>query len=241
MRKVQKFNIEGNILDKTRQAGLWSDGQPLRLHLGCGEQHFDGYINIDYQPSEHTVQTKTAADIFADITTLDFPEQSVDEIRLHHVFEHFNRPKALALLIKWHEWLKIEGKLHIETPDIVGCAKLLVSNLPYRMKQAILRHCFGSHEADWAYHLDGWYDEKYRYILKKLGFNVECRSWHWEKEPFLANVEAIAIKYVHMSREDLISVADEILQDSMVADVSSEREMYGIWCREMRSFIGKNT
>lgn len=237
MKKGAKLNKERSILYQIQQAELWSEGKPLRLHLGCGEQHFEGYVNIDYPPSEHTVQTKTGADIFADITTLNFPDQSVDEIRLHHVFEHFSRPRALALLIKWHEWLKIGGKLHIETPDIIGCANLLVSKIPYRVKQAIIRHCFGSHETDWAYHYDGWYDAKYHYILRKLGFNVECRSWHWENEPFLSNVESIATKYVHMSRENLISAGDEILKDSMVADVSSEREMYGIWCREMRSFI----
>ena len=27
-----------------------------RLHLGCGTRYLDGYVNIDYPPSEHTVR-----------------------------------------------------------------------------------------------------------------------------------------------------------------------------------------
>ena len=132
--------------------GVHRTDRPLRLHLGCGEQHFDGYVNIDYPPSEHSCQTRIGADVFADITKLSFPPQSVDEIRLHHVFEHFKRAEALALLIRWHETLKIGGRLHLETPDLDGCARQLVSDLPLRVKQVVIRHCFGSQEAGWANH-----------------------------------------------------------------------------------------
>ncbi len=221
-------------------AGLWQPGQPLRLHLGCGENWFDSYVNIDYPPSEHSVQTKIGADIFADITSLNFPPQSVDEIRLHHVFEHFTRPQAMALLIRWHEWLKPGGKLHIETPDIMGCAEQLVSNIPYRLKQAVLRHCFGSHEAHWATHYDGWHAEKYQRVLTALGFTVECRRWRWPHEPYLANVEAFATKTRQLDRADLIAVADSILEEFMVAKVPSERAMWDIWRKQMRKLLNVN-
>ena len=44
----------------------------LRLHLGCGEQHFDGYVNIDYPSDQHNVM-QVKADYQANITQLDFP------------------------------------------------------------------------------------------------------------------------------------------------------------------------
>ena len=152
---------ERSVFERIRHSHLWSEGQPLRLHLGCGENHFEGYINIDYPPSEHTVQIKAGADIFADIMELDFPDCSVDEVRLHHVFEHFNRSTALGLLVRWHRWLKVGGRLHIETPDLVGNAKLLLSDLPWKVKMAVVRHLAGSHEALWANHIDHWFPERF--------------------------------------------------------------------------------
>ena len=234
---VEVFPSEKDAIVLLRSSGLLSEGKPLRLHLGCGEGHFDGYINIDYPPSDHTVQRKSGADIFADIMMLQFPEQVVDEIRLHHVFEHFNRARALALCIKWHEWLKVGGILHIETPDLMGSTRQLCSDLPYKTKQAIVRHLFGSHEAHWAYHYDGWYAEKFQLVLSQFGFSVECRSWQWEQEPYLSNVDAVATKKVHCSRQQLLHAADSILLDSTVADSRIERRLHEVWCQEMRQFI----
>lgn len=215
--------------------GLWSSGQPLKLHLGCGENHFDGYVNVDYPPSEHTTQTKRGADIYADITRLALPNACADEIRLEHVFEHFPRAAALALLIRWHEWLKPGGVLRLATPDIEGCARQLMSpQLSYETKQAVLRHAFGSHEAAWANHYDGWYAEKYQRVLSALGFKVETRSWQWDQPPFLANVDVSATKMRNLGRQELLAAADRFLADFMVRDVPSEREMHAVWTKQLR-------
>jgi len=227
---------QADTMSQLEAAGLWRQGQPLRLHLGCGSQRLDGYINIDYPPDKHTVVAQLGADFYADITKLGFPAQSVDEIRLHHVFEHFNRGAALGLLAQWQQWLKIGAKLHIETPDALGCAKMLASNISYKVKQGILRHMFGSHEAEWAYHYDGWYDEKFQKTLSSLGFEVTCHTSQWQHEPYLTNVKAVAIKRRNLSREQLLVVCDRLLLDSMVADVPAERRMYEIWCQQLRAF-----
>jgi SAM-dependent methyltransferase len=140
----------------------------MKLHLGCGSIYLEGYVNIDYPQESHTTNVVTA-DQFADLTTLDYPENSVDEIRLHHTFEHFSRQWALKLLSNWHRWLKPGGVLVIEVPDFDELAKRYVSaDLEYRFK--LLRQIFGSHEAHWAYHYDGWGEEKFRFILGKFGF-----------------------------------------------------------------------
>jgi predicted SAM-dependent methyltransferase len=165
-----------NCLSQFRGAGLWDEGWPLRLHLGCGEQYFDGYINIDYPPSEHNIM-QVKADVFANLLELDFPPASVDEIRLHHVFEHFSRVTALAMLIRWHIWLKFGGRLHIETPDIMGSAKTLLSNAPLKTKMGVVRHLAGDQAAAWAYHIDHWFPERFEHTLQRLGFDlVQTRS-----------------------------------------------------------------
>ncbi|HSY17149.1 MAG TPA: glycosyltransferase, partial [Candidatus Acidoferrales bacterium] len=226
-----------NAMQHLCTIGVYRPGQPLRLHLGCGEQHFDGYVNIDYPPSEHSCQTQIGADVFADITKLLFPPQSVDEIRLHHVFEHFKRSEALALLIRWHEALKVGGRLHLETPDLDGCARQLVSNIPFQVKQVVIRHCFGSQEAGWANHYDGWTAERYCHVLGQLGFSVQTKNWSWPHPPHLANVEAFATKTRSLSRAGLLAAADRILSEYMTVDVPSERGMCEVWRKAMRDFL----
>jgi hypothetical protein len=222
-------------LDKLRACGLWSDGKPLRLHLGCGEELFPGYVNIDYPADKHNVMN-VKADYAADITQLDFPPQSVDEIRLHHVFEHFNRVTALAMLIKWQQWLKIGGKIHIETPDLMGSAEILTSNLPWHVKMGAVRHLAGDQAASWAYHVDHWFPERYHRTLSHLGFSdISTKTSRWRHEPYLCNVQAIGIKKHNLSCDQLLNAADQLLWESTVAP--AEKETHAVWTRQLRGVL----
>lgn len=136
--------------------------QKLKLHLGCGEKYLEGYVNIDFPPSEHSVLSPKS-DVYKDIRDLEYLPESVDEIRSHHLFEHFSRVEAIDLLLKWRKWLKLNGVLRIETPDFYMCCFLFVfSNFEERMQ--LIRHVFGSQEAKWAYHLDGWTKQKFNFF-----------------------------------------------------------------------------
>jgi predicted SAM-dependent methyltransferase len=82
----------------------------VKLHLGYGQRYLEGYVNIDFPVSEDTLQKDNVADLHAGILGLRYPVGSVEEIRLHHVFEHFSRPVACALLASWFSWLYPGGK-----------------------------------------------------------------------------------------------------------------------------------
>lgn len=158
----------------------------MKLHLGCGQRYLKGYLNID-------IEKQSVADRLVDINKLKYPTGSIDEIRLHHLFEHFSRPVALAQICKWRDWLKTRGLLRIETPDILPSFEIVNSPLySYPDKQQVLRHIFGSHEADWALHYDGWYENKFENTLKELGFNkFKFRKNSWG---LLRNIEVFAYK-----------------------------------------------
>ena len=219
--------------------GLWRYGTPIRLHLGCGSNHLDGYINIDYSPSRHNV-INLNADVFADIMCLDFPDQFVDEIRLHHVFEHFSRVNALALLINWHKWLKIGGKLHIETPDLFGSiATLLSTDVSWKTKIGVIRHLTGDQAASWGYHNDLWYPARFKHTLSKLGFEcIETTSHAWAHEPFLSNVTVLATKTMHCPIKKQVDIADQLLWESTVSQ--SETKTYHVWKDQLRSALNHN-
>lgn len=140
----------------------------MKLHLGCGGTYLPGYINIDYPVTGETIMN-VKADVYQDITTLVYPDSSIEEIRNHHVFEHFDRVKALELLLQWRRWLQTDGKLVIETPDYFWC-NIIFPLAPFKFQMEIGRHIFGSQEAPWAKHLDFWYAGKFRKVLSIFGF-----------------------------------------------------------------------
>lgn len=81
--------------------------RPLRLHLGCGSVHLDGWVNVDLQPA-------AAVDLVSDVTKLDaVADASVEEIRMEAVYEHLFRHQRLAALREWHRVLVPGGRLHI--------------------------------------------------------------------------------------------------------------------------------
>src|SRR6185369_2221030 len=113
----------------------------MKLHLGCGQRYLDGYINIDFPSSSHSIQETSVADLHADILSLHYPEKSVEEIRSHHVFEHFPRPIACALLAGWYLWLKEGGLLRIEVPDFRRTAQRLLNPfLSFKKRAVAERH-----------------------------------------------------------------------------------------------------
>lgn len=215
-----------------------------KLHLGCGERYVEGYLNIDFPISAHTIQKNNIADLFADITNLSYENGSIDEIRSHHLFEHFERPVALALLCSWSKWIRSGGLLRIETPDLLASSKDLNSFwISEKKRQQIIRHLFGSNEAPWAVHYDGWYGKKFQNILGGLGFiKVEIKKTKYQA---LRNIEVFATRnHVTFSDFDYETVVREILLDSLITVKGvipdSEKLMLEAWMAKWRDQFSIN-
>lgn len=225
---VTRIDTGKNILTQFQENALYNPGKPLKLHLGCGSSHFSGYINIDYPPEDHTVQVSSGADIYGEITALAFEQNSIDEIRSHHVFEHFDRATALALLTKWHTWLKKDGLLVIETPDFLGSVQAWLGDISFKRKQTLLRHIFGSQEAFWALHYDGWYKEKFEHVLQTIGYKIITISSSNYLD--LVNVTVRAQKIDDISVDELSMRSKNLLKEYMVNQAASEHKMWRVWC-----------
>lgn len=211
----------------------------MKLHLGCGENYLKGYINIDFSAKKHTLQKKSVADIFEDITQLSYPASSIDEIRLHHVFEHFPRPIACGLLVGWRSWLKPKGILHIEVPDFQRISfNVLNPFTSHHLKIVALRHLFGSHEAPWAIHYEGWTINHLKRLLKNLGFEISKIKRNSWKGTY--NFEIIALKNkTTLSKDDLEKTVKRFLSDYLIDSSQNELDLLNIWMNKYRAQVDK--
>jgi predicted SAM-dependent methyltransferase len=203
--------------------------KPMRLHLGCGEVHLAEYINIDYPVEQHTVQTKPAADEFHDILDLSYLHDSIDEIRLHHVFEHFSRPVALGLLAGWWSWLKPEGILHIEVPDFDRTVLEVLNPFSKPQQRGVaLRHIFGSQEAPWAVHMEGWSSKRLSQLINSMGYKVNEVNKNSYKGTY--NFNLIAAKTSgNLERTDFEKIGVNWLKYFMVDQSDTEEKMLVVW------------
>jgi len=175
--------------------------------------------------------TAVRPDVVADLTTLAYAPESVHEIRLHHVFEHFWRSTALRLLIDWYRWLDNGGTLVIETPDFERCVREFLREDGVIRKALLVRHLYGSHEAGWAVHCDGWYGEKFEHVLGGLGYR-DLELTYSGQEYFNVTVSARK-RRPFAERADQLAFARSLLQESLVGDGSREQRLLAVWLDEL--------
>jgi hypothetical protein len=201
----------------------------MKLHLGCGQRYLSGYVNIDFPLTEHSVQNQTVADLHADILAVSYPAGTIEEVRLHHVFEHFTRPVACALLSAWHIWLKPRGRVHIEVPDLGRMAAVLINPFSSVRRKAVAeRHLFGSHEARWAAHYEGYSAGMLLAVMDAFGFeSTKVRRNAWRGTH---NIEVLAYKSEsNLSNEELAAGAQRYLKNYLVDDSESEQKLLETW------------
>jgi len=139
------------------KAGITND-KDLRLHLGCGQKHFDGYLNVDLWITD-------ATDVISDITSLPWPDASARIIESYHVIEHISHKKIKDTLKEWRRVLKPGGKLILECPDFDKAVREYLSGNETR-----LTNIFGQQRFAGDGHLYGFNSERLKRLLSEIGF-----------------------------------------------------------------------
>jgi predicted SAM-dependent methyltransferase len=92
----------------------------IKLHIGCGTNYFEGWINIDNN-SDNNIQK---LDINFDLRNqLPFIDNSVDFIYNEHFLEHLTVEEGLKTLKDFKRVLKPGGVLRIAMPDLESSVK----------------------------------------------------------------------------------------------------------------------
>ena len=83
----------------------------MKLHIGCGKDYQQGFINID-------AYDNTVADHIMPADNLTYHSNTIDEIHAKQLIEHLGLSKTMYGLAEWFRVLKPQGKLLIETPHL---------------------------------------------------------------------------------------------------------------------------
>ena len=96
----------------------------LKLHLGCGDKYWQGYVNCDY--AENWSGRKP--DVACNLYDLPFEDESASEAHAIHVVEHFPRVGIGTVLTEWHRVLVKGGTLAVECPCLEKIVRTLASS-----------------------------------------------------------------------------------------------------------------
>jgi predicted SAM-dependent methyltransferase len=140
----------------------------IRLHLGAGDINILGYINIDGRSASHIhIQSK-------DFGLSEFTEESIDEIYLCHVLEHFSFEDAQIQIKNFFNKLRKGGVLRISVPDfdkLIGVYQNNKGNI-IPIQYALL----GGQNYEYNFHKSIYNKRSLKQMLTNNGFR-QIESW----------------------------------------------------------------
>jgi ubiquinone/menaquinone biosynthesis C-methylase UbiE len=153
----------------------------MKLNLACGQDYLDGYINID---NKSMYQGNMRVDREGDVFTLEWEDNSVDEILLSHFAMYIGLEEMPTLLKRWYRWLKEGGKIVIETGNVKSIAKFILENDDPDLINSSngVMQLFGWQST--AGHKWAWCPETLAWELHKAGFkDLEAGGGYFHKNP----------------------------------------------------------
>jgi len=160
----------------------------VKLHLGCGSDYLDEYINVDkfdYEKGD-TSRRGSKYDVKADIFKLPFKNTSVELILIVHVLEHFYRWDTIDVLKEFYRVLQPSGKLIVEMPDLDRCIEWYVNakydrhggkvlNTPLGKLNKGLIQIFGNQwsRLEYEVHRYVWTRSEFTEVLQGAGYHLE--------------------------------------------------------------------
>lgn len=157
----------------------------MKLHLGCGNTHIDGFVNID-------IQRTPATDVVGDIKFLTgIQNDSVDLIYSCNVIEHFKKTEIYSVLRRWYEVLKPGGILRLSTPDLEAVFKYYNKT---KDLEGIYDTLYGGQKNEFSFHYWGWDFKTLKKDLEKNNFKNVRRYDRTKTEH--ANVQDWSLNYL---------------------------------------------
>ena len=203
--KTRAFNVKGKSArnDQKIIKDYFNSTQTRKLHIGCGGNILNDWLNSDYSPKSKSILRLDAT------KTYPFKNDKFDYIFSEHMIEHVDYQQGLQMLSECFRVLKSKGKLRISTPDLSFLIDL------YKRDKSELQMKFIKHSTDKHIkyapgyedtfvinnYMRAWghkfiYDEKIlRDSLKRVGFiNITKFNVCESQDEVLQNLENVSRK-----------------------------------------------
>jgi predicted SAM-dependent methyltransferase len=146
----------------------------MKLHLGCGNKHIDGFYHIDALPYGHV-------DHVGPVDNLpQIDSDTVDLIYACHVLEHFGRNDYRRVLQEWFRVLRPSGVLRVAVPDFAAVAEVYVRGGAARGIEDVVGLCVGGQRDEYDFHKMIFDEELLTRVLLETGFS-HVRHWDWRQ------------------------------------------------------------
>lgn len=186
------------------EAGLYREGDPLKVRLVKSRPGVQGYITVDGGKAP-----AKSAECHTQLSNFEAGVGVADEIWVDQVLETMTFTSALAQLIRAKTWLKLGGILAVTANDAESAARGFTVDGNFAQKQLALRNLYGTGDVA---NLDGWYRVKLRRVLEGLGYQIDSIKSRSNGMTGRAIIEATAIK---VSDDELLGDAKAILSESL--------------------------
>lgn len=201
----------------------------LKIQMGCGDDHLEGFVNMDCRPTQ-------AADFLGDLNVPDyFTEGSVDLVYSNAFFEHLYRNQKLQHLKTISKTLSSNGLcLYIGLPYFPEIARLYLEKGPGIVGESfdlfhVYRYTHGDPE---SVHPSGWFEQLHKSLfdgpeltnlLKEAGFGASAIFYYAYpgEEKTLVNCGFIASKSSN-DKDILSGLARNLIHEIASAKVSPD-------------------
>lgn len=176
----------------------------IKLHLGCGEKHIDGFINVDVRKLE-------GVDLVDDIKKLEnFKDHTVELIYASHVLEHIGRREYMSVLQRWYDLLKTGGKLRIAVPDF----EKVVEHYNENRNLSVLRgFLYGGQTYEQNFHYCAWDFKTLTEELKNVGFKDIYRyDWNTTEHSHIDDFSQSYLPHMDKKNGKLMSLNIEAIK-----------------------------
>ncbi len=166
----------------------------MKLHLGCGNKHIEGFYHVDALAYDHV-------DHVGPVDRLpQIDDNTVDLIYACHVLEHFGRNEFRRVLKEWFRVLRPGGVLRLAVPDFAAVARIYVRGDLEHGIEDVVGLCVGGQRDEYDFHKMIFDADLLTRVLRETGF-AEIRPWDWRQTEH-ADLDDYSQAYLpHMDKE----------------------------------------